>query len=305
MKIVRYPEKTTWKDLLKRPKQDPDQINESVTAILDDVRKNGDLALKKYNRALDGADLDDILVSEEEIRASEKLLTEPLKEAIRVAADNIRLFHEAQTSKDISVEVAPGLRCWQKTVPIDSIGIYVPGGTAPLFSSVLMMAIPARVAGCGNVILTTPPNSEGKVHPAIVYAHTLPGISKIYKVGGAQAVAAMAYGTGTIPPVNKIFGPGNQFVTLAKQMVSMEGIAIDMPAGPSELMVVADDSTPAAFVASVVLPPPILIRTCGSTCLISSVIRNKSSFGTLGLGPLMILRISTLAFAKLEVICSI
>jgi histidinol dehydrogenase len=250
MKIVKYPDKQTWDDLLRRPAEDPDQLNESVTAILDDVRKNGDFAVKKYTRALDGADLDGLEISEKAIIEAEELLDSSLKQAIRQAAGNIERFHQAQESAGVSLEVAQGMTCWQRAVPIDSIGIYVPGGTAPLFSSVLMMAVPARVAGCKNIVLTTPPDEDGNIHPAILYSAAMAGVDKIYRVGGAQAIAAMAYGTETIPRVNKIFGPGNQFVTRAKQMVSMEGIAIDMPAGPSELLVVADDSTPAGYLAS-------------------------------------------------------
>jgi len=250
MNIVKYPEKQQWDALLKRPAEDPDQLNESVTAILEDVRTNGDFAVRKYTRALDGADLNGLEVSEKAITEAERLVDAPLKQAIRQAAANIERFHEAQKIDDVSLEVAPGMNCWQKAVPIDSIGIYVPGGTAPLFSSVLMMAVPARVAGCKNIVLTTPPDEDGNIHPAILYSAAMAGVNKIYRVGGAQAIAAMAYGTETIPRVNKIFGPGNQFVTRAKQMVSMEGVAIDMPAGPSELLVVADDSTPAGYLAS-------------------------------------------------------
>jgi len=250
MKIVRYPDKQQWDALLRRPAEDPDQLNESVTAILDDVRKNGDFAVRKYTRALDGADLDGLEVSEKAIIEAEGLLDSSLKQAIQQAAGNIERFHQAQKTGDVSLEVSPGMNCWQKAVPIDSIGIYVPGGTAPLFSSVLMMAVPARVAGCKNIVLTTPPDEDGNIHPAILYTAAMAGVDKIYRVGGAQGIAAMAYGTETIPRVNKIFGPGNQFVTRAKQMVSMEGVSIDMPAGPSELLVVADDSTPAAYLAS-------------------------------------------------------
>jgi len=250
MKIIKYPEKRQWDALLERPAEDPDQLNESVTAILDDVRKNGDYAVRKYTRALDGADLDGLEIPEKAIIEAESLLDASLKQAIQQAAGNIERFHEAQKGKDVRVEVAPGMNCWQKSVPIDSIGIYVPGGTAPLFSSVLMMAVPARVAGCKNVVLTTPPDAEGNIDPAILYSAALAGVDKIYRVGGAQAIAAMAYGTETISRVDKIFGPGNQFVTRAKQMVSMEGVAIDMPAGPSELLVVADDTTPPDYIAA-------------------------------------------------------
>jgi histidinol dehydrogenase len=199
---------------------------------------------------LDGVQLEQFRVTRKEIDAADEKLDDKLKESIKLAADNIDKFHRAQKGEETSVEIMPGLQCWQKPIPIDAIGIYVPGGSAPLFSSVLMMAVPARVAGCNNIILTTPPDKEGGVHPAILYAARQSGVDEIYKVGGAQAVAAMAYGTESIPRVNKIFGPGNRFVTLAKQLISMEGVAIDMPAGPSEVLVVADDQVPAPFIAA-------------------------------------------------------
>src|SRR6056297_2868242 len=250
MQILKNPAKETWSEVLKRPMQDPEQIRESVTTILDDVRKNGDFAVKKYTRALDGAELEDLLVSPAAIQKAGYELDDSLKEAIRSSAANIRKFHEAQNGGDIEVDVQPGLRCWQKAVPMDRIGIYIPGGSAPLFSSVLMMAVPARVAGCKDIVLITPPDEQGGVHPAILYAAAQSGVDRIFRVGGAQAIAAMAYGTDTIPQVNKIFGPGNQFVTLAKQLVSIEGIAIDLPAGPSEVLVVADANTPSEFIAA-------------------------------------------------------
>ena len=250
MKIIRYPKQQEWGALLSRPDQDQGEIRNSVNQILEDVKKNGDAALQKYTKALDGVQLDNLKVSDEEIDAAAGKLDDVLKEAIRMAAANIEKFHAAQKGEETSVEVIPGLNCWQKPVPIDSIGIYIPGGSAPLFSSVLMMAVPARVAGCNNIILTTPPDKEGNVHPAILYAARQSGVNKIYKVGGAQAVAAMAYGTESILRVNKIFGPGNRFVTLAKQQVSMEGVAIDLPAGPSEVLVVADDQAPPRFIAA-------------------------------------------------------
>ena len=250
MQILKNPSKGTWSEVLKRPMQDPEQIRESVTTILDDVRKNGDFAVKKYTRALDGAELEDLLVSQAAIQKAGDELDDSLKEAIRSSAANIRKFHEAQDGGDISVDIQPGLRCWQKAVPMDRIGIYIPGGSAPLFSSVLMMAVPARVAGCKDIVLVTPPDEQGGVHPAILYAAAQSGVDRIFRVGGAQAIAAMAYGTDTIPQVNKIFGPGNQFVTLAKQLVSIEGIAIDLPAGPSEVLVVADANTPSEFIAA-------------------------------------------------------
>lgn len=250
MKIIQYPKRADWDALLSRPDQDHGEILNSVNQILEDVKKNGDAALQKYTKALDGVQLDHIKVTNDEIDAAADKLDDALKEAIQMAAANIEKFHTAQRGEETSVEVIPGLNCWQKPVPIDSIGIYVPGGSAPLLSSVLMMAVPARVAGCNNIILTTPPDKEGGVHPAILYAARQSGVDNIYKVGGAQAVAAMAYGTESIPRVNKIFGPGNRFVTLAKQLVSMEGVAIDLPAGPSEVLVVADEQVPARFIAA-------------------------------------------------------
>jgi len=250
MNIIKYPEQQQWEEILQRPVEDPGQLNESVTEILEDVKKNGDYAVKKYTRALDGVELNDLRVSESSVIGAGEVLERSLKMAIQKAGAHIEKFHEAQKHDDIAVEVMPGLKCWQKAVPIDTIGIYVPGGSAPLFSSVLMMAIPARVAGCENVVLTTPPDEDGNIHPAILYAAAMAGVDKIYRAGGAQAIAAMAYGTGTIPRVNKIFGPGNQFVTRAKQLVSLEGVAIDMPAGPSELLVVADNSTPPDYIAA-------------------------------------------------------
>jgi len=250
MQILKNPAKENWDEILKRPMQDPEQIRESVTTILDDVRKNGDFAIRKYTRALDGADLEDFRVSPATMQKAEEELDDALKDAIKRSASNIRKFHEAQNGGDISVDVQAGLECWQKAVPMDRIGIYIPGGSAPLFSSVLMMAVPARVAGCKDIVLVTPPDENGEVHPAILYAAARSGVDRIYRIGGAQAVAALAYGTQTIPQVNKIFGPGNQFVTLAKQMVSLEGVAIDLPAGPSEVLVVADKDTPPRFIAA-------------------------------------------------------
>jgi len=250
MQILKNPAKETWNEILKRPMQDPEQIRESVTTILEDVRKNGDFAVRKYTRALDGADLEDFRVSSDAMSKAGEVLDDALKEAIQRSASNIRKFHEAQNGGDIEVDVQPGLRCWQKAVPMDRIGIYIPGGSAPLFSSVLMMAVPARVAGCKDIVLVSPPDENGQVHPAILYAAVQSGVDRIYRIGGAQAVAALAYGTQTIPQVNKIFGPGNQFVTLAKQLVSIEGVAIDLPAGPSEVLVVADKDTPPDFIAA-------------------------------------------------------
>ncbi len=250
MEIIKNPPKSEWNGLLKRPMDDPEQIRESVSTILADVKKNGDFAIKKYTRALDGADLESISVSAEKVAQAEKQLNEGLKQAIRQSAANIKKFHEAQDSGDVSVEVQPGLRCWQKAVPIDRIGIYIPGGSAPLFSSVLMLAVPAIAAGCNDIVLVTPPDEQGGVDPAILYAAAQSGVHRIYRIGGAQAVGALAYGTETIPRVDKIFGPGNQFVTLAKQLVSLEGTAIDLPAGPSEVLVVADKTASADYVAA-------------------------------------------------------
>ncbi|WP_028982237.1 histidinol dehydrogenase [Sporocytophaga myxococcoides] len=250
MKIIKYPETTQWKDLLKRPVFETASLEARVVPVLEAVKKEGDIALKKFTSQFDGVDIANIKVSSIEIDEANLLVDEELKIAIRAARQNIEKFHSFQKEETKVVETTPGVTCWRKSVPIQKVGFYIPGGTAPLFSTILMLAIPADIAGCEQKVLCTPPNKEGKIHPAILFTANLLNIKNIYKVGGAQAIAAMAYGTETVPQVYKIFGPGNQYVTAAKQLVFKDGVAIDMPAGPSEVAVVADDSANPAFVAS-------------------------------------------------------
>ena len=252
MKIYEYPDRKDWPAIVGRQKTGaPRQVKDIVSGILSDIREYGDAKVLEYVKRLDGFDTDTagLRVPAEEIEAPAEKLDDGLKEAVRTAAGNIRRFHEAQKTEDVTVETMPGVICRQKNIPIDRVGLYIPGGTAPLFSTVLMLAVPASIAGCGKVILCTPAGPQGKVSPAILYAAHVCGITEIYKVGGAVAVGAMAYGTGTVPKVDKIFGPGNSFVTEAKQQVSQD-CAIDMPAGPSEVMIMADESAVPAFVAS-------------------------------------------------------
>ena len=235
---------------IKRPAFDSTSLQEKVKAVLADVKKDGDAAINKYTALFDGVSLSDFTVSKEEIEEAVALLTDDLKDAIKQAANNIRIFHEKQISKAEVVETMPGIQCWRKSVGIEKVGLYIPGGTAPLFSTILMLGIPAKLAGCKEVVLCSPPNKEGKLHPAILFAASVAGITKLYKVGGVQAIGAMAYGTETVPQVYKVFGPGNQYVTCAKQLIQQEGIAIDMPAGPSEVCVLADETANAAYVAA-------------------------------------------------------
>ena len=252
MKIYEYPDRKDWPAIVGRQKTGaPRQVKDIVSGILSDIREYGDAKVLEYVKRLDGFDTDTagLRVPAEEIEAAAEKLDDGLKEAVRTAAGNIRRFHEAQKTEEVTVETMPGVICRQKNIPIDRVGLYIPGGTAPLFSTVLMLAVPASIAGCGKVILCTPAGPQGKVSPAILYAAHVCGITEIYKVGGAVAVGAMAYGTGTVPKVDKIFGPGNSFVTEAKQQVSQD-CAIDMPAGPSEVMIMADESAVPAFVAS-------------------------------------------------------
>jgi histidinol dehydrogenase len=250
MLIIKYPEKTQWKEILSRPAIDFESLSNAVGSILSDVKKRGDAALREYTFKFDKVKLEDIAVTQAELASSKNNVGDELKKALKVAIDNISLFHKSQVHDSASCQTSPGIRCWQKSLPIEKVGLYIPGGTAPLISTVLMLAIPAKLAGCKEVVLCTPPGQDGKVHPAILYTADLLGISKVYKVGGAQAIAAMAYGTETVPKVYKIFGPGNQYVQSAKLKVSLENVAIDMPAGPSEVAVIADDSAVPAFVAS-------------------------------------------------------
>ena len=250
MKIFLYPNKNTWKELLVRPTFDNVNLQEQVSKVLKEVQQNGDAAIKKYTAQFDGVELNDFVVTENEITLAIASLSNELKQAIETAANNINTFHQKQVAKIEVVETMSGVNCWRKSIGIEKVGLYIPGGTAPLFSTILMLGIPAKIAGCKEVVLCSPPNKEGKLHPAILFAANLVGINKIYKVGGVQAIAAMAYGTETINECYKIFGPGNQYVTCAKQLIQQEGIAIDMPAGPSEVCVMADATANASFVAS-------------------------------------------------------
>lgn len=250
MEIIRYPASQQWDKILQRPTFDTKKLFSTVQEIIDNVKENGDSALRSYALQFDKTELKEIEITKEEIEEAEKNVSVELKQAIEMAKRNIWKFHHAQQVEWGEIETSPGVFCWQKSVPIEKVGLYIPGGSAPLFSTVLMLGIPAKIAECKEIILCTPPNSEGKIHPAILYAAKTVGISKIYKVGGAQAIAAMAFGTETIPMVYKIFGPGNQYVTAAKQLVSLEKTAIDMPAGPSEVEVLADETANPVFVAA-------------------------------------------------------
>ena len=250
MKIYRYPKRTLWSEITSRPRLDLTQLNETVSTVLNDVRQRGDEAVKEYELKFDKAALASLAVSEQEMQEAEQLVSAELKTAIKLAHENIYKFHAAQKFEGQKVETQPGVSCWQKSVAIERVGLYIPGGTAPLFSTVLMLATPAKIAGCGEIVLCTPPNREGKVNPAILMAGRIAGVSKIFKAGGVQAIGAMAYGTESVPKVFKIFGPGNQYVMAAKQQVSLDEVAIDMPAGPSEVCVLADDTANAEFVAA-------------------------------------------------------
>lgn len=250
MNIYKYPERESWKDLVQRPQMDVTQLNATVSDILNDIQIHGDEALKRYEAQFDHAQLDQLRVSEAEMEEAETLVPEDLKAALRLAHGNISRFHEAQLFEGKKITTCEGVVCWQKSVPIQKVGLYIPGGTAPLFSTVLMLATPARIAGCGEITLCTPPDRNGKVNPAILMAAKIAGVSSIFKAGGVQAIGAMAYGTESVPKVYKIFGPGNQYVMAAKQQVSLHDAAIDMPAGPSEVCVIADESSNATFVAA-------------------------------------------------------
>lgn len=250
MKVIRYPERAEWTSLLERPHIDMTALYATVNTVLTDVRTRGDRAVLDYEEKFDRVSLSSLQVTEAEMEAAEQLVPEELKDALRQAERNIATFHEAQRFQGKKIETAPGVVCWQKAVPIEKVGLYIPGGTAPLFSTVLMLAVPARLAGCREIVLCTPPDREGRVNPAILYAARLAGVHRIFKAGGVQAIGAMAYGTETVPKVYKIFGPGNQYVMAAKQQVSLHEVAIDMPAGPSEVLVVADEKANPVFVAA-------------------------------------------------------
>ena len=250
MKIYRYPKRELWGEITSRPRLDLTKLNETVAQVLSDVRQRGDEAVKEYELKFDKATLETLAVSEQEMQEAEQLVSSELKAAIELAHQNIHQFHAAQKFEGKKVETQPGVSCWQKSVAIERVGLYIPGGTAPLFSTVLMLATPAKIAGCQEIVLCTPPNREGKVNPAILVAARIAGVSKIFKAGGVQAIGAMAYGTESVPKVFKIFGPGNQYVMAAKQQVSLDEVAIDMPAGPSEVCVLADNTANAEFVAA-------------------------------------------------------
>lgn len=250
MKVVRYPKHNEWQDLLKRPAFDNASLFDTVNTVLNDVKSKGDIAVKKYGLKFDKVSIETLSVSEQELEWAEKCVSNELKEAILTAKENIAKFHAAQNTQLPKIETSKGVTCWQKAKAIDKVGLYIPGGTAPLFSTVLMLSIPAQIAGCKEIVLCSPPNKEGKIHPAVLYAAKIAGVSKIFKIGGVQAIAAMAYGTESVPKVYKIFGPGNQYVTAAKQLVSLKDVAIDMPAGPSEVEVLADSSANPKFVVA-------------------------------------------------------
>ena len=250
MKVFSEPKRNEWASIIERPSIDAAQLNDNVRNIIDEVIVGGDAAIKKITLQFDRVSINELKLPAEKITAAENSLTTALKTAIQLAKVNIEIFHNSQIQKVERIETMPGVWCWRKSVGIEKVGIYIPGGSAPLFSTVLMLGVPAKMAGCKEIILCTPPNEQGEIHPAILYAASLVGVTAIYSVGGAQAIAAMAYGTTTIPKVHKIFGPGNQYVTAAKQLVQQNGIAIDMPAGPSEVCVWADENAIPSFVAA-------------------------------------------------------
>lgn len=250
MILITNPDRTQWTELLKRPVMNTENLFDTVRGIIDCVKVEGDCAVLRYEEQFDKVALGALTVTEEEQKEAEALVSEELKKAIRLAKQNIETFHAAQCFEGKRIETQPGVTCWQKAVAIEKVGLYIPGGTAPLFSTVLMLAVPAKIAGCKEIVLCTPPGKDGKVHPAVLFAAKVAGVNRIFKAGGVQAIAAMAYGTESIPKVYKIFGPGNQYVTAAKQLVSLRDVAIDMPAGPSEVEVLADETANPAFVAA-------------------------------------------------------
>jgi histidinol dehydrogenase len=250
MKTIKYPNKESWKELLKRPTIDNSSLETTVQSVLSDIKANGQSAVNKYTLQFDKVNIENVLVSDSEFLEAEKQISNELKTAIQLAKKNIETFHSAQKENTKVIETMPGVKCWRKSVAIQKIGLYIPGGTAPLFSTILMLGVPAKLADCQEIILCTPPDVNGNINPAILYAAKLIGISKVYKVGGVQAIGAMAYGTEIIPQVYKIFGPGNQYVTCAKQLINKQGVAIDMPAGPSEVAVLVDDTCVPEFVAA-------------------------------------------------------
>ena len=250
MKTYINPDENNWEVLCERTQIEKNQLENTVSAILSEVSEKGDKALLDFSERFDKVLLEKLQVSNEEIKEAISLVADDLKEAIQLAKRNIEVFHTAQKSEENVVETTKGVKCWRKSLPIDKVGLYIPGGSAPLFSTILMLGVPAKIAGCKEIILCTPPSKDGTVHPAILYTASLVGVTKIFKVGGAQAIGAMTYGTETIPATYKIFGPGNQFVTKAKELIQQQGVAIDMPAGPSEVLVIADETCNVSFVAS-------------------------------------------------------
>ena len=250
MILISNPDKSQWQEILKRPVMNTENLFDTVRSVIDRVKEEGDRAVRDYEEKFDKVVLASLAVSEEEQQEAENLVSEDLKAAIRLAKQNIETFHAAQRFEGKKVQTQPGVTCWQKAVAIEKVGLYIPGGTAPLFSTVLMLAVPARIAGCKEIVLCTPPGRDGKVHPAVLFAAKVAGVNRIFKAGGIQAIAAMAYGTESVPKVYKIFGPGNQYVTAAKQLVSLRDVAIDMPAGPSEVEVLADETANPIFVAA-------------------------------------------------------
>lgn len=250
MQIIKYPARNTWRTILQRPTFNTSSLNKTVSEVLSNIRERGDVAVKEYEEKFDKVVLTNLTVSETEIHAVENLISEELKAAIRQARLNIEKFHQSQIFESKKIETTKGVVCWQKAVAIEKVGLYIPGGTAPLFSTVLMLAVPAKIAGCKEIVLCSPPNKEGNINPAILFAAKEAGVNKIFKIGGIQAIGAMSYGTESVPKVYKIFGPGNQYVMAAKQMVSLRDVAIDMPAGPSEVQVIADDTANPAFIAA-------------------------------------------------------
>src|SRR5579871_4169282 len=250
MQTIKYSKNKNWEEILQRPAFDSSSLEKKVKKILDAVKNKGDKAVRKFTEEFDGVKLKNILVSDEEFSEAEKYVSEELRNAILVAKNNIEKFHAAQLQSPENIETMPGVKCWRKNVAIEKVGLYIPGGTAPLFSTLLMLGIPATIAGCKRIIVCSPPDKNGKLYPAILFVAQLLGIKDVFKIGGVQAIAAMAYGTETVPAVYKIFGPGNQFITCAKQLIQQDGIAIDMPAGPSEVAVYADESANTSFVAA-------------------------------------------------------
>ena len=250
METIKYPAKDIWKNILQRPAIDNTSLEATVQAVLSDIKVNGQSAVNKYTLQFDKVNISNVLVNDSEFIEAEKQISKELKEAIQLAKKNIETFHLAQKETSQIIETMPGVKCWRKSIAIQKVGLYIPGGTAPLFSTILMLGVPAKLAGCEEIILCTPPDSNGNVNPAILYAAQLIGITKVFKVGGVQAIGAMAYGTEIIPQVYKIFGPGNQYVTCAKQLINKQGVAIDMPAGPSEVAVLVDETCIPEFVAA-------------------------------------------------------